>query len=166
MGIRRFHRSVKGKRFHRTMGRFLATRMFSPNKRESLDHSQFEVLKAVPSIRTHIYIEQNYFMPLSEEVDFNLFVDYAIPLLTSIESKLSMSLGEDLSDAELELLFRIVNTSRLLSIVQEDYGVKVFEKAKSILSPDDSEDAYVSDFFVRSFRSISPSDVTDTIAVS
>lgn len=140
-GIKRFHRSVRGKRMHRAMGRFLATRIF---KGEALNlNDAHDALKAISSIRTHIYIEADYYMPLQEEVDFREFVDYAIPLLGHLE----FSLFEDSEyvplDDELELLLRLVDEHVLQEEVTEvigtDFNLSELKQQKAVTVSEDYE---------------------------
>jgi len=104
-GIHRFHRSTAGKAFHRSLGRFLATREFegtlasyqrlrdkeSEEKRirESVISERFERIKmdkvnenlefliGASSAVTHALIEKRYFpVDLDEEVEYNQFLLY------------------------------------------------------------------------------------------
>lgn len=123
MGISRFHRSIKGKRMHRALGRFIATRIFKQESIISRDAN--ESLKAISSIRTHIYIEADYYRTLQEEVEFQEFVDYAIPLLGDLESKLFEDSDYQPSEDELELLLRIVPFDVLEKVLEEVFNVEV-----------------------------------------
>ena len=108
-GIHKFHSSVRGKRMHRALGRFMATRILRPHLKplhkryESLDAVQFEALKALSSYRTHMYIEGDYWQPLEEEYDFFSLLEYAIPLLNDIEVKLYNDADAELNEDEFEL---------------------------------------------------------------
>jgi len=111
-GIQTFHSSTAGKRFHRALNRFLATRMGrikrddvdtkghrnhndpeeegglrNKDRKEESYNEKVEFLKAVSSYITHLHIENEYFHPLSEEVSFTEFFNVAIPLLRHIELK-------------------------------------------------------------------------------
>lgn len=95
-GIKRFHKSTKGKRFHRELGNFLTRKIFDksimdkdnrmfPNrsKRDASEHlvgesllfmtESVEVLKSLSSLKTHLYIESQYYMPLYEHSEFSMF---------------------------------------------------------------------------------------------
>ena len=135
-GIRKFHSSVRGKRLHRALGRFLATRIFRPKLKplhqryESLDAVQFEALKALSSYRTHLYIEGDYWQPLEEEADLFSLLEYAIPLLNEIEVKLYNDSDAELSEDEMELLLRLVDDKELCKSISETTNVdfdKVYE---------------------------------------
>lgn len=118
-GLRKWHRSVKGKRFHRAMGRYLATRIFRPklstfaDRFENLDPLQDKALKAISSTRTHLYLELGYYQSIEEEADLFQLLEYAIPLLNNIEVKLFHDSNADLSEDELELLVRLVDENEL-----------------------------------------------------
>lgn len=90
-GIRKFHRSTKGKEFHRRLGRFLATRDTSSklayyqgiqDKERFLESLRFdkvdeyrEFLISVLSALTHALIEERYFEPdLDEAVRYKMFL--------------------------------------------------------------------------------------------
>lgn len=107
-GIGSWHKSTQGKRFHRQLSRFLATRI---NRNESID--KFDTLKALTSLRTHLYIESEYYKSLDEQVDFELLLDYSLPLVMEVEKKLIED-RSDLNEDELEILFRLVNEEDLI----------------------------------------------------
>lgn len=139
-GIRRYHRSTKGKRFHRSLGRFLATRYSlgyrrkgdqtkptkpSRQKSESLELMKGLVLKGLSSARTHSYIELDYFMPLSELVDYQLFLDYALPRLQHMEHKLNEDVTYEFDDDEYELFLRITDPEELQNCIAETFDLDI-----------------------------------------
>jgi len=106
-GIRRFHRSTAGKAFHRSLGRFLATREFegslssyqklrdkeseTERVRESVVSDRFgrirmdkvneylEFLIGATSAVTHALVEKRYFpVRVDEEVEYNQFLLYLL----------------------------------------------------------------------------------------
>lgn len=122
-GIKKFHRSTDGKKFHRTLGRYLSTRIienFSPNRFESTID---DILTAISSARTHLYIDLGYYKPLVEEVEYSELLEYYIPLLNSIELKLIESNVPSLTDEELEGLLRLID----YEIVEEIFSIKIDE---------------------------------------
>lgn len=142
-GLHKFHSSIRGKRMHRALGRFLATRILRPhlkplNQRyESLEPVQFEALKALSSYRTHMYIEGDYWQPLEEQADFFSLLEYAIPILNDIEVKLYNDSDADLNEDELELLLRLVDDRELcksLAEIAEVSPEKVIESHKAVMS--------------------------------
>lgn len=129
-GIKQFHRSTEGKRFHRNMGRFLSTRYFRPkltsivkdDQQESLNvYDMAEVLKALTSAKTHALIDLEYYMPLDEDVEYSTFLDELLPGLDGIEKKLWNS--EKLNEEDWELLTQITNTQELLKCIDEECKV-------------------------------------------
>jgi hypothetical protein len=133
-GIKSYHRSTQGKRHHRAMGRFLATRNTRDNnyKRESLDSVDMiseisEVLKALSSLRTHLYIEHEYYHPVDEQVEFELLIEDLVDQTVTIERKIVMS--EVLSEIDLNLLLDLTDLSVLaeelkVPALHEDIDIK------------------------------------------
>jgi hypothetical protein len=133
-GIKKFNRSMQGKRQHRAMARFLATTMFKPKMREAFDLIKYSTLKAVSSLKTHMYIEQEYYSGVNDEVDFLLFLEYALPLLNSVENKLTVEHEEPLNKDEVELLYRLTNSVKLTEILEAEFGITIKEKLEEYKS--------------------------------
>ena len=102
--IRRWHRSVKGKRFHRLLGRFLSLRYFRPGPgRLKLSREQYlDLAKSISSLRTHYYIELGYYGSIDEEVSLHLLVEELLPLLIEVEERLLI--GKELDDEDWDLI--------------------------------------------------------------
>lgn len=100
-GIRRFHRSTDGKRFHRNLGRWLATRdtgtiirlWFQSKEREKEERGlttrkvveNLELLVALNSGLTHALIEKRYLSgSVSEEVEYNLFLEEYLRVMNEV----------------------------------------------------------------------------------
>jgi len=118
LALRKWHRSVSGKRFHRALGRFLALRL----NRESYNldvNERFDFLKLLSSLKTHWYIEGVYYKPLLEEVEYELFTEEVLPLIEEIEKKVLIENKLDKDD--IEFLFGIFYESkeRFVLAVQE-----------------------------------------------
>jgi hypothetical protein len=112
-GIRKFHNSTQGKRFHRQLGRFLATRDFSDLsylKRASTTEKVIECVDLfVPllSALTHALIEKRYYESnLSEEVDYNVFLE---ELIREVRDALNWLLGEGEKDLNRDFLLAIID---------------------------------------------------------
>lgn len=141
-GIRKFHRSLAGKRLHRSLARFLATRILRPHlgylkdRYESLEPLKFDALKALSSCKTHMYIEEEYYSVLSEAAEYSSFMEYAIPLLNSIEWRLYQNPDSELSADEQELLLRLADERELCKSLSEVLGTvtadKIFEAYKGV----------------------------------
>ena len=142
-GIHKFHRSIEGKRAHRALGRFLSTRitrdhhtssMLSKDRSESLlEMAKFETLKALSSYRTHFFIEGEYYKPLQEDVEFFFLLEYALPLLSSVELKIYTDILTPLTEDETELLLRLCDEKELC---------KSFPELFETLSTDEVCDTY------------------------
>ena len=133
-GIKRFHRSLAGKRLHRSLSRFLATRIMRPHmgflqqRYESLEPLRFDALKALSSAKTHMYIESEYYSPLSAAEEYSAFMEYTIPLLNSIEWNVYNDPDVDLSEDEEEVLLRLVDERELCKSFAEILEVVPVEK--------------------------------------
>lgn len=139
-GINRFHKSTEGKRFHRNLGRFLSSRYFHPRLKGVVKDDQegsmstgrteeslsvfdlAEVLKAITSIRTHCFIELEYFHPLQEELDYEDFLEEILPALIYIEKKLWAN--EKLNGYDIELLFRLVDKKEMANAMADGSGIE------------------------------------------
>lgn len=71
-GIKTWHKSTKGKRFHRALGRFLATRVMSHGAATEAWHiasdNLYEFVEAVSSMVTHMMIECRYYHDANDQV--------------------------------------------------------------------------------------------------
>jgi hypothetical protein len=121
-GIKHWHKSTAGKRFHRNLGRFLATRIFR-KKNESFD--KYETLKAVCSLRTHMYVDGEYFRSLDEQIDYENLIEYAQPLLIDTEIKLLEDRSGEITEDEVELLFRLVNLNPIYEQLSDFVGENI-----------------------------------------
>lgn len=151
-GIRRFHKSTAGKKFHRALARYNATReqLETQSKDQFNITSIVDILKALSSLKTHSYIELEYYHPFCEELEYRIFFEELIPLVEKLESKLLCG-DFTLEKEDEELLLRVIDTSELFKHFSELYnrGVssieKLYEKCKEELEQKDvTED---SDFF-------------------
>jgi hypothetical protein len=107
-GIKAYHRSTDGKRFHKRLGRFLASRITKNDENIVL-----EALKGLASAKTTLLTELEFYHPLTEQMELESFVvDYALPIFTSIENKIIRN--EDLSEDEFSFLFDITETAEVV----------------------------------------------------
>lgn len=129
-GIKTFHRSTQGKRFHRNLGTFLATREFSGGifKRDSNESVYFEdvtnVLKAVTSAKTHLFIEYEFYHPLDDEIDYQIFTEEALPALDRIEQGLVKTDGK-ISRQDLDFLAHLTERKCIINELSNKYNVSV-----------------------------------------
>lgn len=134
-GIGTFHQSTAGKRFHRNMGRFLALRDFGnsslfaqargenealqgPGPMSFEDRGSF--LKALSSIKTHLYVESEYYNTLSSQVELDLLIEEVIDTFDRIERAVIM-FGEVLFD-DFDLLTYVVEDDSILRGLVERSG--------------------------------------------
>jgi hypothetical protein len=124
-GIRRFHKSTAGKRFHRSLGRFLTTR-YTRDKSSLSQRESYDLVMALGSVLTHAAIEQEYFFPsITEACEYEEFVDY----ISGEVGQMLMELHEDNFDfdAHEEVLLRLCETNALISSFAEKTGKSVQE---------------------------------------
>ena len=123
VGIKAFHRSVDGKRFHRRLGKFIATRI--TRKKTNVTENLFSTLmakqnslKGLTSAKQHLFVELEYYHTLDEQVEIEeLIIDYALPLFRDIEVKIVS--GEELNDNDMNFLFDITDHSAIISALAE-----------------------------------------------
>lgn len=141
-GIKKFHRSIEGKRHHRALGRFLATRLFEPSRSESTPLNTNEALKAVASLKTRFYIESGYYRSLTEDVDFQELKDYCLPVLMRVEQKMAEDQVKNLTQDELELLCRLEDPDELTAAVKSQIGESALEAWMSTMAQHTIHDTY------------------------
>ncbi len=142
-GIKNFHKSVKGKQFHRALGRFLATRIFDSDRLKSMTSLRAEALKSVSSMRTHLYIESEYYMSIEEQIDFIIFLEYAIPTLSRVEIKLFEEDIDEINQEELELLIRLVENKEFIKgMAALDVPESVVGNFNCALGSDDTDSLF------------------------
>jgi hypothetical protein len=108
-GIRAFHSSTEGKRFHRNLGRFLATRepesllkAYQREKEKERDlrgldlrkvQENLEFLIAVLSVGVHALIEERYYRAsVDEAVEYKLFLE---EVLRKVKEVMDWVYGEE-----------------------------------------------------------------------
>lgn len=120
-GIKAYHRSTEGKRFHRNLGNHLANRIF---KHESFANiiEKSEYLKALSSAKTHFFIELQYYHTLSEQLELEeLVFDYSTQMFNSIENKIIND--QDLDENEETFLFDITEVASVVKSLAQKAGV-------------------------------------------
>jgi hypothetical protein len=140
-GIRAYHRSTEGKRFHRELGRWLTTHYprfqgrgggilsqagVSPGLHgESFAGDVATALKAITSAKTNVYIMLEYYRPLYEEVEIREFAYGMLSILDRVEVRLRK--GDDLDEHDVNFLFQVVADQSLLNAITEKLGKPVAE---------------------------------------
>jgi hypothetical protein len=97
-GINRFHRSIAGKKFHRSLSRFLLTR-------ES--YNRIDVLKAASSLKTHLYLDFEYYRRLDEAIDYEIFTESLVETINALE--LDILQGKELNPDDYVGLLEALN---------------------------------------------------------
>ena len=145
-GIKNFHRSTKGKRFHRAMSSFLLNH---ESFKEMVHPPLFETLKAVNSLKTHLYIELEYYMPVNEYMDLIEVLEHLIPCTNRVEQSLLQG-SYSISNDDKELLLRLTEPDELIESLSSrtEKSVakirKVWEDQINEDLKDDSEFFYIS----------------------
>ena len=128
-GIRKFHKSTQGKRFHREMGRFLATRFTGDKSHDRKVATEgltvYEAgaaLKALSSMKTYCFISLEYYHSLEEEVVHWEFLESLVPVLTSVETKILEERLDEITDFEYDTMLRAVNPLALRIMYAEEVG--------------------------------------------
>lgn len=135
-GIRRFHKSTKGKRMHRALGRFIATRDSQKGiikqASESLDFMELaETCKSISSLRTHIWIEHEYYHPLDEHVDFCEASEQLMNAVSRIENQI-LALDHNFFEEDLDILGRFIDENAIVNYINGlDENNTDFEKLKN-----------------------------------
>jgi hypothetical protein len=126
-GIKAFHKSTEGKRFHKRLGRFLATRLFRSKSTNEDAYQDLLIkqtyLKGLNAAKQHLFVELEYFHLLEEQADLELFItDHAIPMFISIEE--SILYDEELNEDQITFLFDILNEEVVISNISSRIGVE------------------------------------------
>ena len=120
-GIKAFHRSVEGKRFHRRLGNFIASRITRDKTRnEDLQSLLFKqgYLKGLNSVKQHLFVELEYFHQLEEQIDLeDMIIDYALPMFRVIETKIIND--EELTSDELVFLMDLTENNALIDSIAQ-----------------------------------------------
>jgi len=94
-GISQFHKSTKGKQFHRKLNRFLTMK-------ENLSPSEsIAVVKALSSLKTRLLIEMEYYNSIDYDISLRLLLEEYNPVITSIENSILTNNKYNKEDLEL-----------------------------------------------------------------
>jgi hypothetical protein len=115
-GIKRFHKSNRGKRFHRDLGRFLATREL-----KGLAYKECqELVVPVTACLTHAYHELEWYMNIEDGLEYEIFIEELYDEVLEILTKLKTH-EPDLSSHR-EFLYRVVEPDSLMAGLSERYN--------------------------------------------
>lgn len=149
-GIKSFHRSTEGKRFHRNLGRFIATRTFTGyltgrKLGEALTiYEKSEIVKAISSIKTHLFIEMEYYHPIYEQAGLEELVFDHLDEINDIEMKVIRD--ESLTDENSSLLIMLTETASIHKSFAEQANkpeleiAQIWEKIKNSLESQGKEE--------------------------
>lgn len=150
-GIKTFHKSTKGKKFHRALGRFLATRI--PYTRKSMlsirrmgevfygdSEGANEVFKALSSYKTHACLQKENFMSTNEAADYDIFLEHALKSISNIEREL-LSSDPEIKCEDLDFLAATINYKSILDPIcnEQDFS-NIEEKFKKLLKSHEKEE--------------------------
>lgn len=140
-GIKAFHRSVEGKRFHRKLGRFMATQIFSPKRPNTRTYESIvenrETLLGLNSLKQHMFVEAEYFHQIQEQMELeDIITGHAIPVFTSIENKIIS--GETIDEDETAFLFDFVGENHIKDELATISG-KTFDEISALWTQVENE---------------------------
>lgn len=121
VGLRRFHRSTEGKKFHRKLGDFLANRHFG--NKSSKQSENYELILALSSLQTHALLESEYFMEILEACEYEEFTDYLIGEIGTLFVSLQNETF-DFNEWE-EFLLRLCETNAVVQSFADKTGKSV-----------------------------------------
>lgn len=124
-GIKTFHKSVEGKRFHKKLGNFIATRIFKTKRKNESGYemllSKQGHLKALNSAKQHLLVELEYFHQVQEQIELEeLITCYAYPYFKTLEEKIIDETS--LTDDELVFLMDLVENNALIKSFADKSG--------------------------------------------
>jgi len=118
-GMRRYHKSTAGKKFHRQLSRYMTSRTFGGLAYDANN----EAIKALSSALTHGMIETQYFMPVMECVEYEIFLD----CLTEFVAQATNDLRQDKGIQDEEFLIRLIETAEIVKSFADQSGKTVAE---------------------------------------
>lgn len=128
-GIKGFHKSTDGKRFHRNLARFLVSRITD----ESIDMNLYdfaEVLKSLSSLPTHLLIELQFYHPLEEQATYEEMLDEVFPIIYKTLDKLYYA-NFKIDEKDMDFILRLIDTKTLISEIAEKTN-----KSKDLIKED------------------------------
>lgn len=118
-GIKKFHKSTKGKKMHRQIGRFISTRESFNDLGDLYEVADF--LKALSALKTHALIELDYYIPVDEYVNYSIFVEELIPTMNRVEKSI-LSFDAKLDEDDWEFLLRVVESEDVIKSLADHSG--------------------------------------------
>lgn len=129
-GIKKYHKSSAGKRFHRNMSRFMMTRITRDKTPNSSIYEMGSYLSTLNSLKQTFSVELEFYHPLFEQMEIEtILVDYALPIFTSLERKIIENAQID--DDELTFLLDFNESDTFLDEFSKRVNIE-FAKVKSV----------------------------------
>lgn len=118
-GIKQFHKSTNGKRFHRALGQFNATHLFArEGHNEGLSLYELgQAAKGISSCISNIYIGCEFYKPLSEEIDYWEFTEGVVPVLASVLARIREEKIGEITGEEGDLLIRMTDSASIITAI-------------------------------------------------
>ena len=136
-GMNKWHKSTKGKRFHKSLGRFNALREDTPLETINIRHNVVtEGLMALATIETHLLIELKFYEP-----DFEALSEFLLITESFLEE--SVLIKNDLLEAYTSGAMNSNSYNELIDIIQEFLDPKSYlliKRSENGLSNDVNED--------------------------
>jgi hypothetical protein len=122
-GIKRFHKSTAGKRFHRKLSRFILTRdskkVSKTDSKERKDEAQaanyfnkIDTATSINSAISHLICELNYYHPFDEHIEVEEATYFLLPLLEGMRNALLAN--RELDEEDLRILLFLIESSALI----------------------------------------------------
>lgn len=116
-GIKDFHKSTDGKKFHRKLGRFLASRITDENYKPSYDEL-VECLKSLSSLPTHLLVDLGYYKTTEAQCTYEEMLDEAFPIIYRTLNKMYYA-DFSIDESDLDMLLRLVDTDETCTALKE-----------------------------------------------
>lgn len=131
-GIKNFHKSTEGKRFHRALSDYLVRKTANQKMKDNTllamtQESLIESLKAISSLRTHIYIEHAYYHPLNEQIDLQLLSEDVINASLREEARL-LNITEKFEEEDIDILLRLTSESDIFKSFNSFFNKNIEEQ--------------------------------------
>ena len=104
---------------------------------EGIGYDKAFLLKVISSLKTHIYTDKEYYKPIHEDLDYSLFLEVVIPILSNIEENVFEG-NLNLDESECDLLLRFLGEEEVVKYLQEKFPrrkiLETFNRIKANLT--------------------------------
>ena len=140
-GIKAFHRSTDGKRFHRNLGRFLASRItdedFKPSYTELVEY-----LKSLSSLPTHLLVDLAYYKTTEAQCTYEELLDESFPIIYRVLNKMYYA-DFFINESDMDMLLRLTDSKELCKSLKEKCPNLNTDKLSEALNNKTSEITYL-----------------------